>query len=737
MPFDSEKLDELKSNLAFARKRPLAFGLCLGKAAETTVLLNHKTKEPEALGRLAKKEGETTKVVFGTMAVEGKNLDLACQSDPIPGLARKTKEMLKALGLKMKVRILDAEGNVLEEQGDEDDEGNDLVAQDDDAPTDPEQERWNTTRPEVEAALDRAEAEGKADLTGPRADWQDALARAGEGDFSGAVGLAERAARAIAAAAEAKGADMADDAARWAAEAAQLRPMVEQAMRTALPETKKIAAVWDFAQSKTTGPAPDFAFAMKSAPMIRKLVGEVLKKAQDVTGIGPGSGGGQGGSSARPAAPQAAKAAVATKHTGAPAAPSPVTAEENARLKGLSAEDLVKERLVQRDPNELFTDDYMQSLRTAEFKGAGEPKLKDLMREIDKGLADDRREVVLKALAEIVGASYGQLDVDYERFLVLRKQQEAMRGKNGKGAVDPLNEGMHPDFLGSKSQLIFGKVLGDGFGIHPVLGALLSPTGGLVGPGNWLVEPQEFEFKGFKLTTPGLVKAGHLAPDNPLALHGTVHDAAGYLFNYHDEGPGYNYLGSSEETRSTDDPMAGQRSGIEYWVNKVWVDPAKGMVAEVAVELEKKLEDARDAVQQEIDLRIAEAKRQAAEAVKAAEALAREAEKKAAEVEQAIRDGAGKAKDAAVETLEAGRTRLGEMADDARRLAAEARKRAEDLARQGRQAAVEVGQAIQETAGKAKDAAVETFKAGSEKLGAIRDEAKVKLKAAWAYIWGE
>ncbi|NKB15863.1 MAG: hypothetical protein HC774_01400, partial [Sphingomonadales bacterium] len=123
MPLDKSATDELKANIAFARKRELAFGLCIGKAAETTVLVCHKTKAPDAMGRQAKKDGETAKVACGMMTVEGKNLNLSCEGDVPSGLARKTREMLKIVGLKLKVRILDAAGNAIEEDGDEEEDG--------------------------------------------------------------------------------------------------------------------------------------------------------------------------------------------------------------------------------------------------------------------------------------------------------------------------------------------------------------------------------------------------------------------------------------------------------------------------------------------------------------------------------------------------------------------------------------------------------------------------------------
>ena len=47
-----------------------------------------------------------------------------------------------------------------------------------------------------------------------------------------------------------------------------------------------------------------------------------------------------------------------------------------------------------------------------------------------------------------------------------------------------------------------------------------------------------------------------------------MHDAAGYLYNFHDLGPGYNYLGE-ESHRDPGNPLVGQQSGVRYWNEKL------------------------------------------------------------------------------------------------------------------------------------------------------------------------
>ncbi|MDB2686765.1 DNA/RNA non-specific endonuclease [Mariniblastus sp.] len=141
----------------------------------------------------------------------------------------------------------------------------------------------------------------------------------------------------------------------------------------------------------------------------------------------------------------------------------------------------------------------------------------------------------------------------YFKFLRLRDKAE---GRGSSTLVEPKSN--QPRFLGSTASLRFGKVVGDVFGIDPVFGALLNPSGGIVGDGFNRI---------FPIPLPGLKKFNH--PDyreDSIIMHGIYHDAAGYLRNFHDIGPGYDYLG---EERNCDprNPLVGQRSGLRWWLN--------------------------------------------------------------------------------------------------------------------------------------------------------------------------
>jgi len=123
------------------------------------------------------------------------------------------------------------------------------------------------------------------------------------------------------------------------------------------------------------------------------------------------------------------------------------------------------------------------------------------------------------------------------------------------------------------------------FKIDPVFGALLSPTGGLVGPGNvsWNAAsvPTDY-FTG----SPAVWAADTLLHRPEVAYHGIVHDAAGYLLNYHRIGPGYNYLGLDSVTPDTSNPLSGQQPGLNYWSRVFNQDQWKRAYGETINELD-------------------------------------------------------------------------------------------------------------------------------------------------------
>jgi uncharacterized Zn-binding protein involved in type VI secretion len=196
----------------------------------------------------------------------------------------------------------------------------------------------------------------------------------------------------------------------------------------------------------------------------------------------------------------------------------------------------------------LFTDEYLSTLVDKQWEGANSKELKEAMETLYKYRHDPNNPAVAEALKQIAAARNLPLDKvqqDWEKYQALLAEQERIAAEKGIAPPEAINTFLHPNHMGSTSQLRYGQVAGDALGVDPVFGALLNPTGGLVGPGNKAVDGN----------------------DSAIGYHGAVHDAGGYLYNYHDQGPGYDYLG--REGRDTSSPLSGQREGISYWRDKL------------------------------------------------------------------------------------------------------------------------------------------------------------------------
>ncbi|MGH2619707.1 MAG: WXG100 family type VII secretion target [Anaerolineales bacterium] len=209
-----------------------------------------------------------------------------------------------------------------------------------------------------------------------------------------------------------------------------------------------------------------------------------------------------------------------------------------------------------RDPMGLFSRDYMRGLIGLHIPGEGS-ELGDAMNGLLGATGADDAEGYLVIIAELRGRPLDDIRSEYERFQEIQGQRDAAV-EAGKGAI-PGVSGANSGFMGSNMQMRYGQMVGDAFGVDPVFGAMLNPTGGLVGPGNFTLHP---------------------GGDTPIGYHSVVHDAAGYLHTYHGAGPGYNYLGV--EPFPTSFPGTGQVSGIAYWtVQMGGMDPVQ-TVGEVA-----------------------------------------------------------------------------------------------------------------------------------------------------------
>ena len=185
----------------------------------------------------------------------------------------------------------------------------------------------------------------------------------------------------------------------------------------------------------------------------------------------------------------------------------------------------------------------MESFIDSHYRGEDSVELNQLMENLLQADPSDQTNVnqLLDRIADIRGVNRGDFRDQYQTYLNLSQNA----GPNGG-----INLSKHGDFLGSTASMRYGAVVGDVFGIDPVFGSLLNPTGGLVGPGNLSYEPGDNDAVGY---------------------HGIFHDAAGYLYNFHDRlGPGYDYL--NREPFPTTFPGTGQIGGISWWASHSSLD---------------------------------------------------------------------------------------------------------------------------------------------------------------------
>lgn len=210
----------------------------------------------------------------------------------------------------------------------------------------------------------------------------------------------------------------------------------------------------------------------------------------------------------------------------------------------LSIEQILEKGKANAD--RVFNESYMEDMIGHTEIGADNKQLNQSMEDLLNKIRSGERDItsvgpILDKIAEI-------RDIDPS---VLREQYETVflplwDNSPSKGTIDL---GRHPDFMGSTVSLRYGRVVGDVFGMDPVWGAMLNPTGGLVGSGNNAYQPSR---------------------NDAIGYHGIFHDAGGYLYNFQNHiGPGYDYL--AREPFPTSSPLSGQVGGISWWAGKPYL----------------------------------------------------------------------------------------------------------------------------------------------------------------------
>lgn len=173
--------EEIKSLIGVSRKRALNFGLCLGKKPDTTVIIMHRMKSPDVLGRQAKQAGETNKTTYGTLETKGKKLNLMLDADMPPGLALQGRKFFSSIGIKLSIVVMDATGNMLDSDLDDDDTGDDQDQDTNEA--DPNAEKWAAAKVKFEPRVLKAMSADEGDSSKLRTMWNYAVNAADEGDY--------------------------------------------------------------------------------------------------------------------------------------------------------------------------------------------------------------------------------------------------------------------------------------------------------------------------------------------------------------------------------------------------------------------------------------------------------------------------------------------------------------------------------------------------------------------------
>ena len=118
---------------------------------------------------------------------------------------------------------------------------------------------------------------------------------------------------------------------------------------------------------------------------------------------------------------------------------------------------------------------------------------------------------------------FSKFKTNFYKFIQLYAVRRDYIKNSGAEDIE-LNNEATSQFRASKDHLIFGKIVGDALGLHPSLGALLNPTGGIVGSNNSNM----------------FLRSLSILPS--VRKNAITHDAMGYLRYYHGIGPGYKYL---------------------------------------------------------------------------------------------------------------------------------------------------------------------------------------------------
>jgi hypothetical protein len=191
---------------------------------------------------------------------------------------------------------------------------------------------------------------------------------------------------------------------------------------------------------------------------------------------------------------------------------------------------------------EVYSDSYMDKFIGLEVPGADNPRLNTLMTDLLQTDLDSPEALsIVREMAGIRGIPEDQFIEQFERYKQILHEGNGWDGSQHFLPKDYLKD----DFMGSTAHLRYGSVVGDVIGLDPVFAGMMNPTGGIVGPGEF---------------------GQAVDPETALSYHGIFHDAGGFLHNYLNLGPGYDYL--TFDTKGSS-PLEGQVEGVLYWQDKM------------------------------------------------------------------------------------------------------------------------------------------------------------------------
>lgn len=312
MALDKTAQKDMDSAISMARKMDLPFGLCLGKKPDKTKMITHRSKDPELLGKQARKDGETPLFTFGTMSMKGSKVTLNLKGKTLPSLAKKTKAFFKEGNQTVKILIVEADGTVLEDDDDapgddggpgrerpapeqrvagpgEGDDGGEPPApppsQETESTPDPLEAKWGPVKDKIEQSISKVKGIPGADLTQVDSLWSAVLEKAEAGDYSGAIGDCSAVAAAIkqaAANAAQSGQQQEQLRNKWEAAALKLAPLVEEVVDAQAGDYKKINALWALAKNKTEANPPDYTTALKAVGPLAQLLTAARRELETV-----------------------------------------------------------------------------------------------------------------------------------------------------------------------------------------------------------------------------------------------------------------------------------------------------------------------------------------------------------------------------------------------------------------------------------------------------------------------